>query len=113
MRLFGGWDFEPADANNRMPAAIGYAKGVPMGGDLASAPQGKSPTFIAAALDRLRREAFRRQASPMHDDDAPEARLHVADLVHAVGEDGNSIKSGTTSHYWTAAITANDMEYQT
>ena len=34
VRLFGGWDFEPADANNRMPAAIGYAKGVPMGGDL-------------------------------------------------------------------------------
>jgi hypothetical protein len=50
VRLFGGWDFEPADANNRMPAAIGYAKGVPMGGDLASAPQGKAPTFIAAAL---------------------------------------------------------------
>jgi hypothetical protein len=50
VRLFGGWDFEPADANNRMPAAIGYAKGVPMGGDLATAPKGKAPTFIAAAL---------------------------------------------------------------
>jgi hypothetical protein len=50
VRLFGGWDFEPTDANNRMPAAIGYAKGVPMGGDLASAPKGKSPTFIVAAL---------------------------------------------------------------
>ena len=50
VRFFGGWDFEPADANNRMPAAIGYAKGVPMGGDLSAAPQGKAPTFIAAAL---------------------------------------------------------------
>ena len=50
VRLFGGWDFQPADANNRMPAAIGYAKGVPMGGDLSTAPQGKAPTFIAAAL---------------------------------------------------------------
>jgi hypothetical protein len=50
VRFFGGWDFEPADANNRMPAAIGYAKGVPMGGDLSNAPMGKSPTFIAAAL---------------------------------------------------------------
>jgi hypothetical protein len=50
VRLFGGWDFKPADANNRMPAAIGYAKGVPMGGDLESAPEGKSPTFIAAVL---------------------------------------------------------------
>jgi hypothetical protein len=50
VRFFGGWDYEPADANNRLPAAIGYAKGVPMGGDLENAPKGKSPTFIAAAL---------------------------------------------------------------
>jgi len=50
VRFFGGWDFKPEDANNRMPAAIGYAKGVPMGGDLSNAPAGKSPTFIVAAL---------------------------------------------------------------
>jgi hypothetical protein len=50
VRFFAGWDFAPADAANRMPAAIGYAKGVPMGGDLSSAPQGKSPTFLVAAL---------------------------------------------------------------
>jgi hypothetical protein len=50
VRFFGGWDYAQADANNRMPAAIGYAKGVPMGGDLTSAPQGKSPTFLVAAL---------------------------------------------------------------
>jgi hypothetical protein len=50
VRFFGGWDYQPEDANNRMPAAIGYAKGVPMGGDLSNAPKGKSPTYIAAAL---------------------------------------------------------------
>src|SRR5512139_582655 len=50
VRFFGGWDFVAADANNRMPAAIGYTKGVPMGGDLTAAPQGKSPTFLVAAL---------------------------------------------------------------
>ena len=50
VRFFGGWDFAPADANNRLPAAIGYTKGVPMGGDLANAPQGKSPTFLVASL---------------------------------------------------------------
>jgi len=50
VRFFGGFDFAPGDADNRMPAAIGYAKGVPMGGDLSSAPQGKSPTFLVAAL---------------------------------------------------------------
>jgi hypothetical protein len=50
VRFFGGWDYAPGDANNRMPAAIGYGKGVPMGGDLNKAPSGKSPTFLVAAL---------------------------------------------------------------
>lgn len=50
VRFFGGFDFEPADAHNRIPANIGYTKGVPMGGDLHDAPQGKSPTFLVAAL---------------------------------------------------------------
>jgi hypothetical protein len=50
VRFFGGWDFGPADANSRLPAQAGYTKGVPMGGDLNSAPQGKSPTFLVAAL---------------------------------------------------------------
>ena len=50
VRFFGGWDFEPSDANNRMPARVGYTKGVPMGGDLSDAPQGKAPTFLVAAL---------------------------------------------------------------
>jgi hypothetical protein len=50
VRFFGGWDFERADAATRQPAAIGYRKGVPMGGDLSSAPSGKSPSFLVAAL---------------------------------------------------------------
>jgi hypothetical protein len=50
VRFFGGWDFVPGDAHNRLPAAIGYTKGVPMGGDLAKAQDGKSPTFLVAAL---------------------------------------------------------------
>jgi len=50
VRFFGGWDFEANDANNRLPAAVGYTKGVPMGGDLHKAPSGKAPTFLVAAL---------------------------------------------------------------
>ena len=50
VRFFGGWEFEAADARNRLPAHIGYTKGVPMGGDLSNAPSGKSPTFLVAAL---------------------------------------------------------------
>ncbi len=50
VRFFGGWDFVPTDAHDRQPARIGYAKGVPMGGDLSDAPRGKAPTFLVAAL---------------------------------------------------------------
>ena len=50
VRFFGGWDFEARDANTRNPAAAGYAKGVPMGGDLTNAPSGKSPSFLVGAL---------------------------------------------------------------
>src|SRR5204862_4342957 len=50
VRFFGGWDFDAADAQTRMPAAAGYSKGVPMGGDLRRAPAGKAPSFLVAAL---------------------------------------------------------------
>jgi Protein of unknown function (DUF3604) len=50
VRFFGGWDFDPADAQTRNPAQVGYRKGVPMGGDFAAAPAGKAPTFLVAAL---------------------------------------------------------------
>jgi hypothetical protein len=50
VRFFGGWDFAPQDANSRLPAQTGYTKGVPMGGELRAGPQGKSPTFLVAAL---------------------------------------------------------------
>jgi hypothetical protein len=50
VRFFGGWEFEPKDATDRLPAYIGYTKGVPMGGDLRKAPAGKAPTFLVAAL---------------------------------------------------------------
>jgi len=50
VRFFGGWEFEAKDAHDRMPAKIGYAKGVPMGGDLRQAPAGKAATFLVGAL---------------------------------------------------------------
>jgi hypothetical protein len=50
VRFFGGWDFETRDAEDRNPGALGYTKGVPMGGDLPRAPKGKSPSFLVAAL---------------------------------------------------------------
>jgi len=50
VRFFGGWEFEEADAQSRLPAGMGYAKGVPMGGDLRNSPKGKSPSFLVAAM---------------------------------------------------------------
>jgi hypothetical protein len=50
VRFFGGWDFQAGDAEHRLPAAVGYAKGVPMGGDLRKAPGAKAPSFLVAAL---------------------------------------------------------------
>ena len=51
VRFFGGWEFDSKDADNRLPARVGYAKGVPMGGNLSVAPEGAAaPTFLVAAL---------------------------------------------------------------
>ena len=50
VRFFGGWDFSTSDLKDRQPAKVGYAKGVPMGGDLKKPPAGKSATFLVAAL---------------------------------------------------------------
>jgi hypothetical protein len=50
VRFFGGWDFTEADTGHRLPADIGYTKGVPMGGDLTNGPKGKAPSFLFAAL---------------------------------------------------------------
>jgi hypothetical protein len=50
VRFFGGWNFAPQDARNRLPAEIGYTKGVPMGSALRDAPAGTAPPFLVAAL---------------------------------------------------------------
>jgi hypothetical protein len=50
LRFFGGYEFQAGDLDARAPAIPGYAKGVPMGGDLPRAPAGKAPTFMVAAL---------------------------------------------------------------
>jgi hypothetical protein len=50
MRFFGGWEYTDNDLRSRAPAFIGYEKGVPMGGDLRTAPKGKAPTFMVIAL---------------------------------------------------------------
>ena len=50
VRVFGGFDFVPDDLQRSDFASNAYAKGVPMGGDLGVAPQGKVPAFLVQAL---------------------------------------------------------------
>lgn len=50
VRFFGGWHFTNDDYFAPDLAAIGYAGGVPMGGDLTVAPKGKSPAFLIRAV---------------------------------------------------------------
>ena len=50
VRVFGGWDFEPSEVQRPDFAAQGYARGIPMGGDLSAAPEGKSTTIMVRAL---------------------------------------------------------------
>jgi hypothetical protein len=51
VRMFGGWEFNKADLDNREPAFVGYAKGVPMGTDLPeNTSANKAPSFMVFAL---------------------------------------------------------------
>jgi hypothetical protein len=50
VRMFGGWDFSADDLNSRELARIGYARGVPMGGDLRPRDGDGAPTFMVYAL---------------------------------------------------------------
>ena len=51
LRLFAGWDFEPEDAASPELPAIGYAGGVPMGGELSgSARQGDGIRLLISAM---------------------------------------------------------------
>jgi hypothetical protein len=50
VRVFGGWDFEADEVHRPDFAREGYARGVPMGGDLSDAPDGAAPKFMVRAL---------------------------------------------------------------
>jgi pimeloyl-ACP methyl ester carboxylesterase len=49
VRFFGGWRFSEVDADAPDVANVGYATGVPMGGELTAAPAAAAPTFLIRA----------------------------------------------------------------
>jgi hypothetical protein len=82
VRFFGGWNFTKKDAQNRLPAAVGYGKGVPMGSDLIKGQDGKSPSFLVAALkDPLSGNLDRIQIVKVWIDKAGERQEKVFDAV--------------------------------
>ena len=50
LRVFGGFGFAQADREARDIAAVGYRKGVPMGGELLRASTGKAPALLIQAV---------------------------------------------------------------
>lgn len=50
LRVFGGWNFRPGDAQRPDLADLGYAEGVPMGGVLPRREQDRSPRLLLHAL---------------------------------------------------------------
>ncbi len=112
VRFFAGWDFVPEDANTRRPAQAGYAKGVPMGGDLANAPEGKAPTFLVAALkDPIGANLDRVQIIKGWIDAEGNAQESVHDVAWAdaetrrAGEDGKLPSVGSTVNVSDASYT--------
>ena len=97
VRFFGSWDFEASDANTRQPAEVGYAKGVPMGGDLSGAPEGKSPTFLIGALkDPIGANLDRVQIIKGWVDDKGELQERVFDVAVSDGREINEEGRCTT-----------------
>jgi len=118
VRFFGGWDFDMRDAQNRMPAEVGYRKGVPMGGDLPAAPAGKAPSFLVAALkDPIGANLDRLQIVKGWLDAKGDTREQVYDVVwsgsRTKGADGKLPAVGNTvdiaNATWTNTIGAPEL----
>ncbi len=118
VRFFGGWEFTKEDAQSRLPGAIGYTKGVPMGGDLSTGPGGKAPTFLVAALkDPLSGNLDRIQIVKGWVDGSGERHEKVYDVAWSgdreVGSDGKLPPVGSTvdvnNATWTNTIGAPEL----
>ncbi len=118
LRFFGGWSFTEDDLRSRAPAFVGYEKGVPMGGDLVEAPEGKAPTFMAYVLrDPVGANLDRLQIVKGWVDKKGKTHEKVYDAAWAgereIGEDGNLPPVGNTvdeeAANWTNSIGASEL----
>jgi len=110
VRFFGGWQFEETDARGRLPADIGYLKGVPMGADLPATTGSGAPSFLVAALkDSLSGNLDRIQIVKGWVDAAGERHEQVYDVAwsgdRSPGADGKLPPVGNTVDLATATWT--------
>jgi len=101
LRFFGGFNFAAADADARDIAAVGYGKGIPMGGDLSYAPAGKAPNFLVhAARDPLSGNLDRIQVVKGWVDGRGRSHEKIYDVAwsgeRTIGRDGKLPSVGNT-----------------
>ena len=93
VRFFGGWDFDEQDVYSSDSVSRGYAKGVPMGGDLKKAAGGEAPVFmIQASKDPLSGNLDRVQVIKGWMDTGGKTHERVYDV--AVSDDRNIDSNG-------------------
>jgi hypothetical protein len=118
VRFFGGWGFTEEDLLTRTPAFAGYAKGVPMGGDLPARGEAEAPTFMVYALkDPIGGNLDRIQIVKGWMDASGETHEKVFDVVWAgerqAGNDGKLSPIGSTVDVeratWTNTIGAAEL----
>ena len=111
VRLFAGWGFTEEDAESVDLASIGYAGGVPMGGELSNAPNNATPHFLIRAsrgpidhnLDRIQiikgwtNSSGQAQEKIFNVAWSGDRVLDSAGKIPAVGSTAN-IKTGKTSN---------------
>jgi len=110
VRFFGGWDFDDADALGRLPADVGYMKGVPMGADLPASSSDGAPSFLVAAMkDPLSGNLDRIQVVKGWLDDRGRRQEKVYDVAWSgdrdPGDDGKLPPVGNTVDIATATWT--------
>lgn len=108
LRFFGGFDFLDEDAQNAELASVGYAKGVPMGGEIEEG-NGRAPTFLIAALkDPMRGNLDRIQIVKGWLDDKGNSQEKVFDVALSDGRTYGSVLVGNTVNETTGKYT-NDI----
>ena len=101
LRFFGGFGFVGADAHSSNLAEIGYQRGVPMGGDLSAAPEGKAPSFLIRAVkDPVGANLDRIQVIKgwLDDEGMPQEKVYNVAMAdgRSIGADGKVAPVGNT-----------------